>query len=482
MKLVKDVTEKLVGAEAGPALFFPDCQTEPVNYQTLGRLVSGVAQRLHDVGLRKGDILGVEIHHPFHHAVLLIACLQLGICTVSHPKNNVGLRKWGIKATILDNLQTLNRSSQNCILVDNSWFVPAGTVCADTLSPEILASDLCRLMQTSGTTGEPKVVALTYEMIDERLLCYASGALGTQFAAATRLMCGLQLATSLGYTFLLHMVARGGLFCMDSAKFENIVSAINSLDIDMLATTPYTLAEIIRHINENRNSSFNRLKLCLTAGSLVLPSLAGEIRKQVADEVIVFYGTTETGVVSMCSSPNVAGDVGVVVANRKVEILGPNNRCLGCREVGRIRIMRAGGGPLPFLVEHGDHSDTTRLFFEPGDVGYLEPDGRLIIVGRETSILNVGGSKIGPEVLEAVLRAAPGIDDCAVACRIDALGIGRITACIVLNRLWNERRFLDYCRSKLSQDFLPSRFIVTSRIPRTENRKVDRAAIDRLIT
>jgi fatty-acyl-CoA synthase len=310
-------------------------------------------------------------------------------------------------------------------------------------------------------------------MVQERIDAFPS-VFGSEFAQCSGLMCGMRLGSSLGYAFLFYSLARGGLFCADSTDFDKIVGAVREYGVQALITTPYTLAEIIARI-EQGGTTFPRLPLVLTAGSLASPQLARRVCDLLCDRLVVFYGTTETGVVSTADG----GDVGTPVTGRRVEIVDDDGRVVPDGEVGTIRIRRD-TGPLPYFELPDWKQKTPRETFSPGDVGSFNAFDHLVIHGRADNVINLGGTKTTFELLEQMLLAAPGVRDCGVVCRRDELGIDRITAVLVLDPFWDQTKFLSYCEANIIRDFLPTKFVLATQIPRNRNNKIDREALAKL--
>jgi len=461
-----------------PAVYFPDVQAEPSSYSQFRSVTEHAVWRLLDAGLAKGDVVALEFANELLHALLLVACARIGIATVSGNPSAVQ-DHLPVKAVFRDRapppgaVQT--GTAVQAIAVDEDW-------CRAVSGPDVSAldlaepdsDDLCRIMLTSGSTGSPKGVALTYRMVQERIDAFPT-VFGDEFARCRGLMCGMRLGSSLGYAFLFYSLARGGLFCADSNDFDKIVGAIRTNGLQALVTTPYTLAEIIAHI-EQGGASFPRLPLVLTAGSLASPQLARRVRDLLCERLVVFYGTTETGVVSTTDADSQIGDVGTAVTGRRVEIVDGNGRVVPDGEVGTIRIRRD-TGPLPYFELSGWKNKTPNEFFTPGDVGSFNKLGHLAIHGRADNVINLGGTKTTFELLEQMLLAAPGVRDCGVVCQRDELGIDRITAVLVLDPFWDQGKFLSYCEANIIRDFLPTKFVLATQIPRNRNNKIDREAL-----
>ena len=459
-----------------PAVFFPDAQDEPTSYTALGDMSRAVIGRLRSAGIARGDVVALDLSNELFHAVLLMSCARMGVVTISgRPADIMG--QIAIKALIGDKpmaTASAATAATNFICIDQSWLQPVDGAHFEDETSGPGPDDLCRIMLTSGSTGRPKGVALTYRMIEERIRSF-SHAFGSDFPNHGRLLIGMRLSSSLGFAFLFYLLARGGFYCADSVDFRKITDAIEGFGIGALVTTPFTLAELLKY-RETQSRHFPRVKLALTAGSLLAPELARQVRAHICERLIVFYGTTETGVISTCWWEGGVGDVGAAVPGRRIELIGPDNAPAPPGQNGRIRI-RAASGPLPFLNLEDLEAGNRNEFFEPGDIGAFSAEGHLVIHGREDGVINIGGTKTTPEVLEQMLLGAPGIQDCAVLCRRDPVGIDRIVAFLVLGPFWNQQAFQTHCEANIVPDFLPGKFVLLPQIPRNRNNKIDREAL-----
>jgi acyl-coenzyme A synthetase/AMP-(fatty) acid ligase len=461
---------------SAPALFFSDWQSEPVSYLELDRLTRRVIGRLDEWGLKRGDVVALDFADEFLHAILLVSCARTGIVTLSGTAEAVS-RFVKVASEIRDKPRPQPEAMPSpAHLIDASWLLQGKS--DDRHFQEIPPDDLCRIMLTSGTTGEPKGVALTYGMVAERLNSYRY-AFGSDFPNHARLLCGMRLSSSLGFAFLFYTLARGGFFCSDSVDFEKMAHAIEAYNIKLLITTPFTLSEILSYEGAT-GKDLGKLSLVLSAGSLVSPELAHRVRGILSDRFVIFYGTTETGVIASSCDPEDAKTVGYVVPGRRVEIVGTSGQTAPPDEIGRIRIS-ASAGPLPYFELSELSERRPRSSFEPADIGKFDQQGRLIVLGREDRVINVGGTKTTPETLEQTIQAAPGIADCGVVPQVDDLGIQRIVALLVLKPGFNQQAFQAFCEANIIRDFLPSKFVVVKQLPRNLNGKIDRPALSNLV-
>ena len=149
----------------------------PGGFVTYGQLATGasaVTLAASSVGLRRGDVVALDIVNPMYQIMTIIGLGRLGIATLAASSRNavtyagLGINGYiGEKATgIFGNAKT--------ILADDKWYL--GKLHANVDVPfsgvDMGPDELCRVALSSGTTGRPKAIAL-------RAKCMESGSLGS---------------------------------------------------------------------------------------------------------------------------------------------------------------------------------------------------------------------------------------------------------------------------------------------------------------
>jgi acyl-CoA synthetase (AMP-forming)/AMP-acid ligase II len=147
----------------------------------------------------------------------------------------------------------------------------------------------------------------------------------------------------------------------------------------------------------------------------------------------------------------------------------------GAEGIVRIR------GPYNVTSYSGDAEESARTFrhgwFYPGDLGRLTRNQLLAISGREKSVMNLGGDKIKPELVEEVLKAFPGMEDAAVLSVTNDLGLDEIWSLIVAGPGWDEGALRAHCGGKLPVNFVPRRFLPVAALPKNAMGKLERGAL-----
>ena len=115
------------------------------------------------------------------------------------------------------------------------------------------------------------------------------------------------------------------------------------------------------------------------------------------------------------------------------------------------------------LKEHG---------FRTGDMGMIDEMGDIALIGRKDEMLKVGGHKVNPAEVEAVLRRHPGVEECAVVGMADPNGIfeTKLHAFVVLSTKVGaptERDLESHCRNSLESFKVPSQFHFQQSLPKS---------------
>ena len=193
------------------------------------------------------------------------------------------------------------------------------------------------------------------------------------------------------------------------------------------------------------------------------------------------YGSTMAGMLTLLESRDIEahGDsVGRPLTHVRLEIVDSQGRPLPAGEVGGIR-ARTPGVAEPLSLGSGEEEQrTSDLLVDgwiyPGDLGALDENGFLKIVGRTSDMIIRGGAKVYPSEVEGVLAEHPAVAEVAVVgCPDQVLG-EEVAAFVVLRSKAEPRELLAYCRSKLQPDKQPREIFIIDALPRNANGKLVR--------
>jgi acyl-CoA synthetase (AMP-forming)/AMP-acid ligase II len=150
-------------------------------------------------------------------------------------------------------------------------------------------------------------------------------------------------------------------------------------------------------------------------------------------------------------------------------------------EAGTIRLRSPG---MAQSIEGASRESGDRLkdgWAYPGDVGALDDQGFLTLVGRTSDLIIRGGINVHPSEIESVLAEYPGIRDVAAVGFPSAREGEEIAVFVVPAGEFSESDLMSYCRARLSPDKRPRRFLSVRELPRNANGKVLRGELRRLL-
>lgn len=109
----------------------------------------------------------------------------------------------------------------------------------------------------------------------------------------------------------------------------------------------------------------------------------------------------------------------------------------------------------------------------PGDLGYKDEHGDIILRGRDSLCINTGGEKVYPDEVESVVRSYPGIHDAVVFGTPHPVWGERVSCCIVCDGFVDIDKIKAYCKTNLADYKVPKVFNMIESIPRNEIGKID---------
>jgi acyl-coenzyme A synthetase/AMP-(fatty) acid ligase len=412
------------------AICTPGAQPASVNYATLEKFIHNSARSALKLGLGPGQVAALFIGDTLLHAAVVLGLMRLGVVTLSMIRPR--LPKEVVADAILTDRELPGAADTHAVRVGFDWITGDGIPPDyDRLTPADNSAP-CRIILTSGTTGEAKGVGFRHEDFAARI-AHSTSAKGPRFAHCSRFFCDLGIGTSPGFGYMLSLLSRGATIYFLGPDPTDILQALDLHKIQGMATSPYGLGEFLKFFEGESalETSFDHI---ICQGALLSRELSRRARARMCQNLYSSYGSTETTTVAFAPASMteaIPGAVGYVTAGAKIEIVDRDGHVLPPETDGSIRIRSPG-----MAEGYVGDPETTRAhfrdgYFYPGDIGRLLADGMIIVSGREKTALNIGGDTINPERVEEVLLSFGGIEDAAVFASTNELGIEELTALIV---------------------------------------------------
>jgi acyl-coenzyme A synthetase/AMP-(fatty) acid ligase len=214
------------------------------------------------------------------------------------------------------------------------------------------------------------------------------------------------------------------------------------------------------------------LKTVIMGGSPPSDQLVERIKSQIDCKIYNAYGSTEAGLIAM-SRLGIGQPEGAWISpHMELQIVDDNGSELPAMSVGHIRYRREN-----MATSYYKNPDATSRFFKdgyfyPGDLGFIDHQGRLVLEGRSTDVINLGGVKINPERIESIALAQLGVRDCAAFAAISSSGVEELAIALVVDGDFNQENF-EKAMEKKSPHPIRKAAIVPN-IPRNETGKIQR--------
>ncbi len=291
--------------------------------------------------------------------------------------------------------------------------------------------DACLILYSSGTTGRPKGVVHTQANIASSLHALADC---WRFSEHDVLVNVLPLYHIHGLAFATHLSLMTGaaMIVEDAFHPTKTLEVIGRGTVFMAVPTIY-YALLDRPEFAAAARGWTRARLFTCGSAPIRPEVLPELERILGHPVINRYGMTEAHVIASLplDGPWPQGSVGRPLAGIALRIASEDGSAVEAGAVGSVQLR----GPNLFR-EYWQNPESTRAafasgWFDTGDLGTLDANGFLTLVGRKNDLIITNGYNVYPEVVERVLNECPGVRESAVLGLPDAHRGERVTAVIV---------------------------------------------------
>ncbi len=305
--------------------------------------------------------------------------------------------------------------------------------------------DIMMMYFTSGTTGEPKMVAhdFTYPLghITTGLLWHNLHEGSLHLTIADTGWAKAAWGKIYGQWF-----AGATIFVYDHEKFTpaDILHKIEQYHITSLCAPPTIYRFLIRE--DLTKYDLSSLEYCTTAGEALNGAVYDTFLKLTGIRLMEGFGQTETTLTlgTFPWMPSKPGSMGVPNPQYRIDLLTPDGRSAEDGEQGQIVIRTDGGKPVGLFLGYHLNEELTREawhdgVYYTGDVAWRDEDGYYWFVGRADDVIKSSGYRIGPFEVESALMTHPAVVECAITGVPDEIRGQVVKATIVLAAGYRDR-------------------------------------------
>jgi fatty-acyl-CoA synthase len=486
------------------------------SYQQVDADASSLAAAFSELGLGAGDRIAVNLPNGVEWIVTTLAAAKLGAVLVPvnptlgihdlryqlrHAEASavVTIERWNGVDFLqrfeellgdLPDLQYVVTVGEEDLWYDDRIFQFEDLVSSGAAKPRP-ATDLSddardlAVVYTSGTMGKPKGVQLSHRALVENAVRTATI---LELSPEDRVLAAVPFSAVFGLSAMLGTMASGATLVLQPAfDAAGALALIASAKVTVLHGVP-TQYHLLMREEAFDPSTLRSLRTGLMAGSSVAEALVRKVRRWC--DVLVAYGLTETGAVvtiTRFADSEATRRDSVGTAMPGIEVMAMDimtGQLHGPEAVGEIAVRGSNlmRGYLRMPAETAK-VHTPDGYFLTGDLGIIEEDGTVRILGRRQETISRGGIQLYPRELEDRLRAHPAVDDvCVIGVPHDVMG-ELVCACIVAveGAVITGDEIKRFARDTMAADKVPDLVRFFDVFPMTGSGKVRRRELARAI-
>jgi acyl-CoA synthetase (AMP-forming)/AMP-acid ligase II len=458
-------------------------------YADLRALVNTQKARLADAGLSERDRAIVWMENSTDYIATYLAVLELGgIVVALHPQTTPEevlriIRHVGAAGTIISpalkhwTMSDFESAGLRFILVggdihrmlyrDAGYEVPHG---------------VAQIIYTSGSTGRPKGVVLTHQNLianTRSILEYL------HLSHEDSVMAVLPFVYAYGNSVMLtHLFAGGSIVIENNMLYPHVVlDSMNKTGVTGLSGVSTTYALLLNH-SGLKSYAFPTLRYLTHAGGPMPSELLGRIRKAFTKvPIFLMYGQTEASARLTYLPPALIdvkkGSAGKAIPGVTLKIVKEGGETARPGEVGEV--WATGDNIMQGYWQ--DQELTSEVlqggWLHTGDLGCLDEEGFLTIVGRNNEMIKSGAYRISPTEIEEVLMQHQQIQEAGVVGIDDPILGQKICAVVALKQAGTltDQDVMAYCAQRLVQYKRPKVIAIVPALPKSPSGKILRARL-----
>ena len=482
------------------------------SYAQLDAESNRIARHLQQLGLQRGDVVGLLLDHPLHHAAALIGVMKAAGVFVTFDGADPASRFAALVSAVQPAWWIADEAAPRALAeLAAAGEAPRGLWIAEAQPPqgferlaadaqpctaEVRPEDPCYIFFTSGSTGVPKPILGQVKSL-AHFIDWEVQAFGLDSACRVSQLTAPTFDASLRDLFV--PLCTGGTVCLPPHRRmapDELLAWLEASRINLVHCVPSVLRNLLAWLQLELEASRGRLpalqRICLS-GEVVLPITVQAWQSHFGEriELVNFYGASETTMIR-CYHRIGAADiargfvaVGQPISHTQVIVLDPLGRPCASGTPGEIYIR----SPFFTLGYYRNPRLTASVFvpnplrpqseervYRTGDMGLFLPDGSLRFLGRRDGQVKINGVRVEVGEIENILLGHPQIAEAAVIARTADDGSNSLHAFVVPTGPLSVA-LRDFLAERLSVTLIPQSYTELDTMPMTSSGKVDHKAL-----
>ncbi len=437
-----------------------------ISYHMLNNSVTAMAAKLTGAGIKPRDRVAACVEKSPEAVILYFACLWIGAI---YMPLNTGYTQSEIAYFLEDAEPAIfvgdGIARQTHTLDDIAALPDAPIVERTKFAPDAIAA----MLYTSGTTGRPKGAMLTRANLASNAVALMNA---WDITADDVLIHALPIFHVHGLFIAINSMTAAGAKMLFRAKFDPEDVIVQMPRATMLMGVPTFYTRLLSTPNFTRDAAAP-MRLFISGSAPLLAETHRQFEAHTSHAILERYGMTETGINT--SNPyvgaRIAGTVGLPLPGVEVRISDVEG------DIGTIEVR----GPNVFAGYWRNPEKTAAEFreggwFITGDLGKIDDQGYVHIIGRGKDLIITGGYNVYPKEVEDAIDALAGVIESAVI-GVAHDDFGEAVVAVVVGTGLDPATMLGQLRTSLAAYKLPKAIHIARELPRNTMGKVQKIVL-----
>ena len=446
-----------------------------IDYAQLLEAVNKTSLELKKRGLARFDRVALLCNDSIDYIIISLAVLKLYAVIVPAPfgstrdEINDVLKKIKVNFLIFEKgsyPQKYGKAIFSNCLVNKEIFIYQRKLKAK-LEPDFYKINPAFIRFSSGTTGENKGVVLSHESIIART---SAADQGLKIKSNEQIIWVLSMSFHFVVTILLFL-RRGATIILSSQNFpQTLLGNLKQHHATFIYASPLHY-HLLCSLNVPKNL-LSKVRLAVSTAVKLPLQIAEKFVQKFGFPLAECYGIIEVGLpfTNISADKTKRGSVGKVLPDYQIKISGQDSQ-----GIGKIYLKGKGMFNAYFFPWRTYKEVLTNGWFDTGDIGRLDKDGFLFILGRNKEVINFSGMKIFPFEVESLLNTHPKVKESLVY-GINHPEYGQLPiAKIIIKKkgggILDSQALRKFCYQHLAAYKVPKEFEFVSCIPKTVSGK-----------
>jgi len=369
-----------------------------ITYGQFAGLVDCFAAHSGRAGISKGDHVAILLQPSATFFCMLLALSKLGAVRVPGRGADPSAVD-GVKVDYRIVGADSDLTGLGVVKMNTGWLEPPAGASPMPMAGLDTPEDTAVVLSSSGTTGRPKLLRFSLALIRQAI--EDQGAFVGALDRRTLLLMPPQ--TSFGLEMALLILRSGGQIIWPPTPRYQSLSLLVRGRVDDIVAAPIAYSRFVEKLKA-RGIRLQSIRRAIMAGSVASRGLITSVQEFVCRDLINNYGSSELGPCACSHVDEVAtipGAVGKLAPWMDIRISDEQGNELPRGKTGLLQLrIKPGRRVATYVGVSPSATDLENDWFIPGDLGSLTEGSVLCIQGRASDLINIGGTKISPWVVE----------------------------------------------------------------------------------